>query len=152
MSVEIKGAEQLADLAKALREAGAKDLRRELDRAINRSVRPFRVAEQRSALDTLPSRGGLAKRASRSKTASRRSTRGKAVGVKVVSIDKTLSLYHLNQGIVRHRRKGKPPEQWTVQRTRPGFWDDAAEETGEGIRRELVKAMDDIARQIERRA
>jgi len=65
-------------------------------------------------------------------------------GVRVVSVDRTLSLYHLNRGEIRHRKQGG----WTIQRTTPGFWDSAADKTEGYARLQLARGLNDIAKKI----
>lgn len=150
--IEVKGADQLASLAKVLRETGAKDLQRELGKAINRAVKPVKDDIKASAKDTLPSSGGLAARAAKSPIRTRRrSSQNGQAGVRLVSGDRTLSMWHLNEGIVRHRRKGKRPEEWAVQKIDDGFWDEPTGKAAPNVRRELVKAMDVIAKKIDKR-
>ena len=148
--IEIEGADQLARLAKQLKEAGAKDLQKELGKAINRATKPVKDDIKQSAEDMLPKRGGLAARAAKSPLRTRRRTGSKVAGVRIVSIDKTLSMYHLNQGQVRHPRKGVPASGWKVQHIEHGFWDKGGEQAAPAAREEIVQAMDDIARKVVR--
>jgi hypothetical protein len=146
VSIEVRGAEALAGLSRMLRQAGARDLQRELGRAVNNAVKPVKAEIKASALHTLPHTGGLAARAARSKLATRRRT-GRVAGVRVVSTDRTLSTWHLNQGIIRHRKNGRLVAS---QHTRPGYFDRATEATADEARRELTRAMVDIAKRIDR--
>jgi hypothetical protein len=148
VSIEIRGANQLATLARDLREAGRKDLQKELGQAINRAMRPVKDDVRQSA-GTLPHHGGLAAEVAASKlTVRRRSSRGTA-GLRLVARNR-LSLYHLNQGEVRHRKGGKIGAG-RVQRIRPGWWTRPTEGAAPEVRRELTKAMNGIARKIGRR-
>jgi hypothetical protein len=147
VSIEIRGANQLADLSRALRQAGDKDLQKELGRAVNAAVRPLKDDLKASARSRLPHSGGLAEQIAKSSFVTRRRAGQRVAGVRVVGRSK-FSLYHLDRGEVRHRKKGEPPAAWTVQRIRPGWWTDPTENAAPEIRAELVKAMDDIARKI----
>lgn len=144
--IEIKGADQLADLAKRLKEAGDRELQRELGKAINSAVKPVKQAIHDSAETTLPRRGGLAEEAASSRIVTRRRS-GARAGVRVVAQSPKLSLYHLNQGIVRHRSKSG----WTIQRITPGFWDKPTQELAEDARREIVAALDEVAKKLDGR-
>jgi hypothetical protein len=146
--IEIQGADQLARLAKQLREAGAKDLQAELGKAINRATKPIKADIRQSLKENLPKRGGLAKRAAASRLTTRRRTAAKTAGVRIVAKG-TLSLYHLNQGQVRHRKDGKI-DGGKVQSIAPGVWDKPAEAALPEVRRELVAAMDAVAKKIVR--
>ena len=146
--ITIEGADQLARLAKQLREAGAKDLQAELGKAINRALKPVKADIKRSAAETLPKRGGLAAKVARSKITTRRRTSQKAAGVRVVATN-TISLYHLDKGQIRHR-KGGDINAGKVQPTTPGWMTKPAEAAAPKVQRELVQAMDDIAKKIVR--
>ena len=141
MSVEIRGADQLARVAKALRGA-PRELRREMYRAINRSVKPVKE-DIRASADTLPQRGGLADEVKRAKLSTRTKTSGGEAGVRIVARSR-YSLHHLNEGQVRH---GPGNE---VQRIRPGWFDRPVDAAAPEVRRELTEALDDIARRIDR--
>jgi hypothetical protein len=146
--IEVQGADQLARLAKQLREAGAKDLQAELGKAINRATKPIKADINQSLAENLPKRGGLAKRATATKLTTRRRTSAKTAGVRIVGKG-TLSLYHLDKGQVRHR-KGGDINAGQVQSIAPGVWTKPAEAAAPEAQRELVAAMDDITRKIGR--
>jgi retron-type reverse transcriptase len=146
--IEIQGADQLARLAKQLREAGAKDLQRELGQAINRATKPVKADIKRSFAEMLPHRGGLAKRAAATKLTTRRRTSAKTAGVRIVAKG-TLSLYHLNQGQIRHRKDGNI-NAGKVQPITPGVWTKPAEAAAPKAREEIVKSMDAVAAKIVR--
>jgi hypothetical protein len=139
--VDITGADQLVRLSKALKEAGAKDLQRELSKAINTAMKPVKADLQRSA-GSLPNRGGLAARVAKTKYSTRRNKNGlKLVG------KGDLSLYHLDQGQVRHRRKDGG---WTIQDIKPGWWTDVTDAAAPEVRKEILEAMDEVAKKIDR--
>lgn len=146
MSVEIKGADQLARLSKQLRDAGAKDLQRELAQGINRALKPMKEDIRQSALDSLPKRGGFAAAIAGSKLRTRRRT-GRVAGVRVVA-ENRFSLYHPDRGEVRHRVKGKPAAQWPVQRIQPGWWTRPTEGSAPAVRKELLAALDAVAKKL----
>jgi len=144
--IEVQGADQLGRLSKALKEAGNKDLQRELSKAINRAMSPVKDDLKQSARTSLPQRGGLADAIAGSKFATRRKASKKAAGIRLVATN-VYSLYHLDKGEVRHRRKGGG---FSIQRIEPGWWTKPTEAAAPGVRRALVKAMDDVARKIEK--
>jgi hypothetical protein len=145
--IEVQGADQLARLAKQLKEAGDKGLQKELSQAIMRATKPVK-ADIKQSLGTLPQRGGLARRAAATKLTTRRRTAAKTAGVRIVGKG-TVSLYHLNQGQIRHR-KGGDIGAGKVQPVTPGVWDRPTEAAAPKVRAELVAAMDDITRKIGR--
>jgi hypothetical protein len=141
--IEVQGADQLARLARQLKEAGDKGLQAELGKAINRALKPVKADIKQSA-GTLPNRGGLAARVARTPLRTRRSKSG----VRIVAKG-TLSLWHLDQGIIRHR-KGGDINAGKVLRTRPGWWTIPTEAAAPEVRREIVAAMDAVAKKIGR--
>ncbi len=142
--IEVKGADQLADLAKALKAAGDKDLQRELYAGINRAVKPLRADIKESARTNLPRRGGLAAVVAKSSLRTQRRTSAtRSAGVRIVATNR-FSLYRLNQGQIRHR-------SGTIQRITPGWWTEPTEAVAEDVRREIVKALNGISRKLDRR-
>jgi hypothetical protein len=141
--VDINGADQLARLAKALKEAGAKDLQRELSKGLNRAVKPLKAEIKQSAADNLPKRGGLAASIAASKLSTRRPNNKKGSGLRIVAKG-PYSLYHLDQGIVRHG-KGKK-----TQAIAPGWWTNPTEASAPEVRREVEAAMAEVAKKIDR--
>jgi hypothetical protein len=141
--VDINGADQLARLAKALKEAGAKDLQRELSRGLNRAVNPLKADIKQSAKDNLPRSGGLAAEIAASKLATRRPNNAKGTGLRIVAKN-PYSLYHLNQGKVRHGKGNK------VQEIEPGWWTKPTEAIAPEVRREVEAAMAEVAKKLDR--
>lgn len=142
MSVEIKGAEQLAALAKQLKDAGEKDLQRELNKAINKAVVPMRDAIKASARSTLPRQGGLNQKVARSKFR----TVKRSGGVRLQATN-SYGLAQLNKGTVRHPVFGNR-EVWVTQKVTPGFWDDPTEKAAPQVRRDIEAAVADVAKRI----
>lgn len=141
--IEVKGADQLAALAKQLKAAGDKGLQKELYAGINRAAKPV-VQEIRKSANggKIPRRGGLAAAVGKSSIRTqRRVSSTRTAGVRIVATNK-FSLYHLNQGIVRHPVFGKGQ---VVQRIQPGFWSDPTEAVAEDVRREIVKVLESVA-------
>lgn len=140
--IKIQGAEQLAQLAKRLREVGDKELQREMARAVNSAVKPIKQAAQQSALDTLPRRGGLAAEVAKSKFRTTRRSGTSRAGVRVTAVS-NLSTWHLDQGIIRHKHK--------VQRTQQGWFTRPVEELAPEMRKELLASLDMIVAKLEGR-
>lgn len=148
MSVEIRGAEQLAALSKALKQAGDKELQRELSRGITDAMKPLRIAIKKSAMDTLPTRGGLDRRVSRSSFRTVRRGGSRIAGVRLTAKN-SLALGKLNRGTVRHPVFGNR-EVWVTQRVRPGWWDRPVDASAPQVRRDVIAAMDRVAKKVER--
>jgi hypothetical protein len=106
MTVEIKGADQLAALSKRLKELGDKDLSREFSRAITAATKPLVQDLRQSARETLPKRGGLNERVAKSQIRTQRRASSRTQGVRVVAKNPYV-LARLDQGHVRHRVFGR---------------------------------------------
>lgn len=146
--IEVDGVEEFVRFAKQLKAAGDKGLQAEVNKAIFRATKPIKVDIKQSLATNLPHRGGLAKRAAKTKLTTRRRTTGKAAGVRIVGRG-TVSLYHLDKGQVRHRKDGKI-DTGQVQPITPGVWTKPAEAAAPMVRQEIVKAMDDVAKKAVR--
>lgn len=163
MYVQSTGAEQLAALGKALKEAGDKDLRRELLKASQRATRPVKQEVKKSAVDTLPRRGGLGFWVARLKIVTKTRVQGRNVGVQIRgSRDKRskaskVDLWAINRGRVRHpvygrwsTRRGKPIDQ--IQLVPKHFFTKVMEgPVADRARKEFTDAMQTIASQIRRK-
>jgi hypothetical protein len=143
VSVEIKGAEQLAALSKALKAAGEKDLQRELSKAITTATRPVIAEARRSALNTLPRRGGLAAKVAKSSMRTQR----RVAGVRILAKN-AYALGRMDKGQVRHRVFGR--DVWVTQQVRPGWWTKPTEAAGPEVRKAILEAMDAVAAKIAR--
>lgn len=146
MDVRITGAEELAAVARRLKEAGNKDLRREMMRGLQRAARPARDAAKEAARVELPSAGGLNDRVAGSKFTIKTRTSGKAVGVSIVGKG-DLDLPALDRGRLRHPLFGNR-RHWYTQMVRPRWFTEAMEKQAPQVRRELVDAVAAIARRL----
>jgi hypothetical protein len=146
VSIEIKGAQQLASLSKALKVAGEKELQQELSKSITHAMVPLRAAAKTSALTTLPRRGGLNRRVARSSMRTRRSQRGIRLEAK-----NEYALGQLDRGRVRHPVFGNR-KVWVTQRVPPDWWTRPTDEAAPGVRAAISAAMDVVAAKIERSA
>jgi hypothetical protein len=152
-AVEIKfgyhGAEKLARLAAAIKDAGDKDLRRELFRAMQRSTKPLKLAAREGAIQILPYRGGLAERVATSKFSTQVRTRGKGAGVRVKGAS-DMDIGSMNRGRLRHLTYGHRP--WRNQKVRAGWFDDSLTVEADKVRGEIVRAVDELGRKLEAKA
>jgi hypothetical protein len=151
-TVEVRGAEQLAALAKRLKDAGEKDLRRDLMTALTKSTEQLRKRSlPASARRTLPRKGGLNELVARSKMTSTRRTSGRQAGLRVVARNPNLQLRKLDEGQVRHPvfARGGRPRVWVRQSVRPGWFTIPTETAAPGIRAEVEQAMTTTAARIE---
>jgi len=148
-SLKVTGADKLERLSKALREADAKDLKKELGKGLRRAVKPMRDTFKAGALGFLPFRGGLAEEVAdgmRFKTKIR--TGGKSVGVRIVASLPGHDLSAMNRGRLRHPVYGNR-RNWVNQQIRPNWWDDSGLVAAPAVRAELVKAIDEVAAKLE---
>jgi hypothetical protein len=151
-SLKIEGADQLQALAKALKDAGAKGLRKELMRSAQRATKPVKREVPASARRYLPRQGGLGVWVAGAKLKTKTRTAGRNVGVVITGtagrrMSPSSDLRAINRGRVRHPTYGHRP--WVNQQVRPGFWDVVMEgPVSDRARAEFVDAMDRIARQI----
>lgn len=143
----IRGAEQLGDLARALRREGdsGKGLKRELYRGLQRATKPLKAKAQQEALASLPKSGGLnqvvaakSKITTRILTGSspRVSIQAKGVGVTT------------DKGFVRHPVFGR--DGWTTQRVAGGWFTKTMQDSASAVAAELNDAIDDVADRIKR--
>ncbi len=142
-SIEIRGGEQFTALARRCRIAEG-ELPREITDALVRSAPPLERAATRSAAANLPHRGGLAAIVA----SAGMSTQRRANGIRIVARGIT-QLKLTDEGKVRHPVYGNPGT-WVGQLIpKARGWFEKPMQAGEpGIRRELVKALDKIAREI----
>jgi hypothetical protein len=148
-SLKVTGADKLERLSKALRDAGDKDLKRELGKGLRRAVRPMRETFKAGALGFLPFRGGLAEDVApgmRFRTKIR--TGGKSVGVRIVASLPGHDLNAMNRGRLRHPVRGNR-RIWVNQQIRANWWDDSGLVAAPPVRVELVKAIDEVAAKLE---
>lgn len=147
MQVEIRGAHQLADLSKRFKAAGedGKGLRKEMLKSIQRSTKPLK-ADARRNTDRLPQSGGLGALIAKGKLQTKTRSGGKNVGVKIVA--KGTAVKSTDKGTVRHRVFGR--DVWVMQPVTPGWFTDAMEAGAPKVRREVLDAMNTVARKIAR--
>ena len=151
IDIRIEGAEQLAALAKRLKQVGDKELRRELMRGIQRSTKPLRPAVQASARSRLPQRGGLAAEVGAARVRTRTRTAGEHVGVRVeVSSPRgDIDMRAIDRGRLRHPVFGHR-DRWVTQRIDAGVISDPLEDQAPQVRREVLAAMESVAEKITR--
>ena len=148
VDLRITGAEQFAHVAKALRDAGDKELRKELYRGLNRATKPLKAEAQAEAAAILPRRGGLSARVAKARFTTK-SRGGQNPSVRIVAKDakgRSADLARIDQGEVRHPVYGHGP--WVKQAVRPGWFTRPMQEGADVVRREVVAAIDAVARKL----
>lgn len=158
LDLRVVGADRMAALGRDLRAAGnSKALRKELFAAMNRTTKPLRAEIKASAVRELPSGLGPWAVKGMSVTAKTRLT-GRQVGVRITIRRKNpnnksglADINAMNRGRIRHLTWGRGP--WHIQQVRPGFVTKVMDSlAAERARRELLKAIDQIAARIRRAA
>lgn len=139
VEVRVQGAQNLGALAKQLKDAGEKELRKELLRAIRTSTSPAKEAIRTSARELLPRKGGLNEVIASSKIVTQTRTAGKQVGVRVVGSAKRMDI-----GKVRHPVFGRKTA-WVEEQVTPGFFTAPLEGLSPEVRKQLIAAIDGIA-------
>lgn len=145
IDLEVRGAEQFQVLAKALRQVGDKELRRELYAGINRATKPLRGRIKESAAEKLPHRGGLAKIIAGSKF-STRSSSGRNPGIRIMGRSKH-NVGQMDRGRVRHPVFGNK-QKWVLQSVPEGWFTEPIKQAAPQIRDELAQSMQDVAEKL----
>lgn len=149
IELRVEGADKLARVSKALRQAGDKDLAKELRQGITRAVKPLKVAAKQSASSTLPSRGGLGKRVSRTSLPHSKRGGAKNPGIRIKALPNAVAdPLRIDRGRVRHPVWGRGP--WVLQDVTPGWFTKPMNEAGPAVRAEIAAALDVVAAKIAR--
>jgi hypothetical protein len=142
VSVRAK-APELKALSRDLKEAGRKDLRKELFAGLNRATKPLRAQAKANALATLPSRGGLAARVA----AANITVRGGGARVTIVARPSRrggqFDPARLDAGVVEHPTYGHAPT--VTQSVKPGWFTDPMLAGADEVREELLDAIEVVA-------
>lgn len=148
--LSITGADKFAKVAKALKQAGDKELQKELYSALNRATKPMRAEAKKSAEQRLPHAGGLNKRVARARMSTRRKT-GKNPGVKIVATGMS-QLAMMDKGRVRHPVWGNRG-RWVNQPIpqAEGWFTEPMQEGKPIAQREIIKTLNAVARKLARR-
>jgi hypothetical protein len=131
VSVRVSGAADLRALSRDLKQAGRKDLRRELFAGLNRATKPLRAEAKANALATLPATGGSA----RVTIVARPSARGGQFNPAEV-----------DAGIVRHPTYDHAPT--VSQHVRAGWFTKPMQAGADEVRHELVAGIEVVARKL----
>lgn len=151
--LRIEGADKFGKLAKALRQTGDKDLRKELYAGINRSVKPLTAAVKAGTQNYFPRRYALELAKSLRVRARRRGGRDpsiRLVGQAKTPRGKERNLAALNRGRLRHPLYGDRGH-WYDQAVPPNFWDEPLLEDVEQVREDLVNVLDEIGKKLEKK-
>lgn len=135
---------------KALHAAATKDARAAIRKAVTEETKPTRQKVKQSALDTLPSRGGLNKWVARVPKGNT-DFRERSAGVRISMSKKGHDLAALNRGRLRHPLFGNR-RHWYTQEITPGFFTRPIEDDADDLRRRIMAALEQFMDDLERKA
>lgn len=150
VELSVRGADKFGALAKALRAAGDKELKKELYRGINRAVKPLTEDVKRGTPKYLPRRYAFELAKSLKVRARRRAGRDpsvRLVGQAKTPRGKDRDLASLNRGRLRHPLYGNR-RYWYDQDVSPNWWDDPLFEGVGAVREEIVRVIDEVGDKI----
>lgn len=141
VSIEIRGLNEVQKLARDLA-AASRRLMPDLADAAADSLKPLEPTIRRSAMDTLPTRGGLDRKiaASEIRIIKRRN-------VVRLEVRNAYALRSLDDGVLRHPVFGNR-KKWVSQRVRPGWWTRPVTTAKPRIGREVQAKMQRIISRI----
>lgn len=148
MDIKVTGAEEFGILARRLKEAGDKELRKELYAGINRSVKLLREDVKDAAEQQIPGRYGDILR-SELKVSARKRAAGRNPAIYLLGKAGNRDVSSLNRGRLRHPLFGNR-RRWYNQQIRPGFWSQTLVNDAPRVRAELIEAIRRVAAKIER--
>lgn len=145
LELRLVGADALSDVAKDLRRVGDKDLKKQMNRALRAATKPAIAETRKFARDLLPRRGGLNERVARSRFRTKiRTGANPSVRITATGLDARLN----SQGRDRHPVYGNR-DAWVEQKVKPGWFDVPMRRGSRHVREELVRAIDEVAKQLE---
>lgn len=140
---------QFREAAKALNEAADKGLRREVYAGFRKAAKPLgeRMISQGAA--EMPHHGGLAARIAASKLAQSNSTTGRNPSITLsLRSREGYDLKAMDAGILRHPVFGRWLAGVKPQRLRPGAFTRPFEAGADGVRKEVIAALNRVNDQI----
>jgi hypothetical protein len=145
--VRVSGAADLRALSRDLKQAGRKDLRRELFAGLNRATKPLRAEAKANALATLPATGGLNRRVAAANITVRG---GGSARVTIVARPSArggqFNPAEVDAGIVRHPTYDHAPT--VSQHVRAGWFTKPMQAGADEVRHELVAGIEVVARKL----
>jgi hypothetical protein len=154
MEPVVTGTDKLITLSRRLKEAGRKDLQKELTKGISASLNPLRRDLRESARNNLPKKGGLNENVAKLRfTVSRRDT-PKGGGIRLIAKNAYQIRRMDEPGVVRHpvfKRKGEEGRNqvWEDQKIRPGWATNPFLKQAAPIRQDVEQAMDRVIKKID---
>jgi hypothetical protein len=128
-------------LSKALKDAGDKEMRKKLHKAMKDAVKPVVPKARARARATLPSGGGLNKLVASSPIRPQVRTGRNKYGVSLV-VGNRAAARAANKGKIRHPTFGHDP--WKDQSVPSGWFDDVCDAEQPAIKRDVQQALRDF--------
>lgn len=155
MDYEVRGLEQLDEVARAFKAAGVegKALRRELTASLNRATQGTREDMKESIPQSFPTRGGLARSVEASaKFSTSTSSSARSLGVRIRARGRGALAMGNAQGMIRKPVFGNR-KVWRTQTAgvHKGFLDEAFEKSKPKVQDAVLDAIAKVASQIYRR-
>lgn len=144
--LDLRGSEQLRELAARIKETGNKPLRNELTKGLRAATEPMRSDITAAASDRLPRRGGLGALVASYKVTHSLRQSGRNPGVRItMKGGKQLPL--VDAGRVRHPVFGDR-KRWVTQAIAPGFWSDPIDAASAKAAQEIQNVLDAVERKL----
>ena len=151
--IEVRGADQLAKMAKRFRAQGRAGIVREMVKEVRNEVKPIQAAQRRevSGLQHAPTEW---KRYSAKAARIRVTTGARSAGVRLTVAGKSQDARRarlLNKGSWRHPFFGDRDGDWFTQTVRPGWFDRPAEKGEPFVRTRILQILNRYMRRLEGR-
>ena len=150
----VRGAEDFLALSKALKAAGQKELRKELNAELKKAGKPLIAVTRAAAFSQLPASGGLAAMVAKEPQRIQVRTGQATAGMRVVVGKRRGGARGANRGVIRHPvfgRSDRTRDQWAWvdQKVEPGWFDRTLEQEAPRIARPRVEAaMESIVNKV----
>jgi len=136
--------------SKALKDAGTKEMRTAVRKAVSEATKPTRKKIKQATIDTLPHKGGLNRFAARTPSANT-DFRADRASIKITMTRKGHDLKSMDAGKVRHPHP-RSRKFWYTETVRGGFFTDTIKADGAEIKAriqaDLSKYMDELERKV----
>lgn len=132
--------------AKAMKDAGRKDLRKELNRRMRVAAKPLIPKTRAAAKEKLPTEGGLAARIAKDPQRVAVRTGKKTAGVQLVVGKRGSGARQADEGRVRHPVFGR--KVWVGQDVEPGWFSGTLQDEADSVLPAIAEALDDVSKGI----
>lgn len=150
--LRLEGTDELQKVADALKEAGDKDLQKQISAALREEAKPLGLRVLRAGAAPMPHRGGFAQRVEgMGRVGVSSSLRGRTASVTVALRNKGADLKSLDAGILRHKVFGNA-DVWVRQSVPAGSFRRAWESEAAAVRERAVKAAQGVLDEVGKKA